>query len=453
MILIYILIFQSSKQFHFKFNLVNNILNFFSSISVDNVKKQHLKNDSFYNQCGFDLYRSILPEFYQLFNLACGDRFTLIQHKDYRIKDCWNLEEKAKSFENNHITFGLQVNGDNFLNIITKGPIANQPEAANFRELWQEKSEIRKFQNGDIRETVLWNCNTIEDRRHIIIDALKHVFNRKMGLKLSAVTTRFNYFDEMLKFKNIKFNDETFYYGTGEEGLAAINKSLDGLKKKIYNLQLPFKIIDFYSVDSSSRLTDTFPPLSINSNKKFLSDYCNIFDEHIIEDRIKYVRPINLVIKIDVSGTLPNDLEVYKNRKSLFYGRLSSALSNTCSLNTKVEPSFLDVYFEGFVFRIVLFAQKELPIYQLPSINGKRSRKMVKNAEMDRFEYEVIVLPAISGAINTLNCDNSSYSLTTRLFKRWISRLMIKHFFEEITLDLLVAYCYKHYEQLYPSSK
>lgn len=188
--------------------------------------------------------------------MACGDRFTIIQHKDYKINECWSLEEKAKSFENNYITFGLQVNGENYLNIITKGPIANKPEAANFRDLWQEKSEIRKFQNGDICEAVLWNCNTIDDRRYIIINALKHVSNRKMGLKLNAITASFNYFDEILKFKNVKFNDETFYYGTGEECLALINKSFDALKKKIYNLQLPFTIIDLNNIDSSYRLTD-----------------------------------------------------------------------------------------------------------------------------------------------------------------------------------------------------
>lgn len=156
-------------------------------------------------------------------------------------------------------------------------------------------------------------------------------------------------------------------------------------------------------------------------------------------------------MKINANENLPHDLEVFTNRKSLYYCKLGAALSDTYSLITRPHVSYLDVYFDGFVFRIVLFVHKELSIYQ--QLSNHKSSKMIKNAEMDKIEFDVIVLPAITAAINSLNSDNSSYSLTTRLFKRWISRLMIKHFFEEITLDLLVAYCYKHYEQLYPSTK
>ncbi|OTF70605.1 nucleolar protein 6-like protein [Euroglyphus maynei] len=97
--------------------------------------------------------------------------------------------------------------------------------------------------------------------------------------------------------------------------------------------------------------------------------------------------------------------------------------------------------------------QKELSIYrQLSNNNTKRQKLAENNIDADQIEFETQVLPAICGSLNAFQNENFCYDLTCRLFKRWLSRQMIKHFFEEITIDLLVAYLFQHDSHVYPSN-
>lgn len=46
------------------------------------------------------------------------------------------------------ISFGLKLNIDNCLDVLTKGPQANHDDAEKFKLFWGNKSELRRFQDG-----------------------------------------------------------------------------------------------------------------------------------------------------------------------------------------------------------------------------------------------------------------------------------------------------------------
>ena len=390
-----------------------------------------------------------------LIQQAVGERLTLIQPENYLHQESWDLNAQPIT-STRSIVFGILIRRENFLDQIIKGPMANQPEANNFRELWGTKrSEIRRFQNGDIRECVVWEAQTFSDRRLIVLNAIKHVMNRRMNLKLNAISWTYNYLDEMLGMRNLKFNDPQFHYGTGEECFSLINQTINMIKKHLHNLKnVSFKVNDVVNIDPAARHTDVYPPLPINSRPKNVQNQCNIFDCNAMEDKIKYIRPINLVVRLDAIGQkFSNNLEEFQNQKYLLIHELAKSLGECCqNVFVKLNSSHLDIYIQGFVFRLIIALQKELSIHRQISSNTKRP-KFSGNIEADQIEFKTQVLPAICGSLNAFQNENFCYDLTCRLFKRWLSRQMIKHFFEEITIDLLVAYLFQHDSHVYPSNK
>lgn len=239
------------------------------SILCDYLKQDQLKNQKFYLECGKNSTLTMVLEIQKLIQQAVGERLILIQPENYFHRESWDITTKPIT-SNRPIVFGILIKRENFLDKITKGPMANRSEANDFRELWGTKrSEIRRFQNGDIRETVVWETHTISDCRSIVFNAIKHVMNRKMNLKLNSISWTFYYLDEMLEMKNLKFNDPEFYYGTGEECFTQINQAINIIKKHLHNLkEVPFQVNDVVNIDPVGRRTDVFPPLPVNSRPK-----------------------------------------------------------------------------------------------------------------------------------------------------------------------------------------
>lgn len=60
----------------------------------------------------------------------------------------WNINEMCPEM-NRIFSLGLCLNPVTALEVMEKGPQANQTEEANeFKKLWGNKSELRRFQDG-----------------------------------------------------------------------------------------------------------------------------------------------------------------------------------------------------------------------------------------------------------------------------------------------------------------
>jgi len=55
------------------------------------------------------------------------------------------------------LVIGLELNPETCFDIVDKGPEANLQEAADFRNFWGVKSELRRFKDGAIREAAVWS--------------------------------------------------------------------------------------------------------------------------------------------------------------------------------------------------------------------------------------------------------------------------------------------------------
>lgn len=48
-------------------------------------------------------------------------------------------------------------------------------QAAEFRQLWGSRSELRRFQDGAITEAVLWSGSSTCQRRHVLLKIITHL--------------------------------------------------------------------------------------------------------------------------------------------------------------------------------------------------------------------------------------------------------------------------------------
>ena len=79
--------------------------------------------------------------------------------------------------------------------------------------------------------------------------------------------------------------------------------------------------------------------------------------------------------------------------------------------------------------------------------------KQNENLMLEQREFDSSVLGPITNCLATMCKNNPSFSLTCRIFKRWLSVQMIGHYFEDITCDLIVAYAFEHFNTSYPQPR
>ncbi|XP_012938355.1 nucleolar protein 6, partial [Aplysia californica] len=83
----------------------------------------------------------------QLLTSALDDRVTLVCAAP-RPNPQWSVNDAPLDYdEQSYLTFGLCLNTSAAFSVLNKGPPADHPEALAFREMWGDKSEMRRFKD------------------------------------------------------------------------------------------------------------------------------------------------------------------------------------------------------------------------------------------------------------------------------------------------------------------
>ncbi|KAG7264330.1 hypothetical protein CRUP_009952 [Coryphaenoides rupestris] len=96
-----------------------------------------------------------LPYILSLLQQGLGQRIHLLSHSLSPDPE-WSLEaEPPKHKAQPPLSFGLILRPEHAASVLERGPPADSPKAAAFRQLWGPRSELRRFQDGAITEAVL----------------------------------------------------------------------------------------------------------------------------------------------------------------------------------------------------------------------------------------------------------------------------------------------------------
>ncbi|XP_017876904.1 nucleolar protein 6 [Ceratina calcarata] len=356
----------------------------------------------------------------------------------------WECTEDAPN-DIGTIFMGLDMNPENCFNIVDKGPEANLPEAIEFRRFWGKRSELRRFQDGTIREAVVWSKGkTLAGKRLICKKIVSFLVTKKLGILKNKFMYIADELEQLLRLQKIKITH--FPYGTGEEAaLKAIN-AFNELEKNLMSLtDIPLSIHGVQGSSAVFRYTDVFPPLATTHRpvKRFIKARDNsLFLSESIPAAPKYAHPLEVTLQLSTSGKWPDELEALRKTKAAFHIQIAECLRKQYSLVTNANYSYVDVYKDGFVFRLRVAIQKEIScLKQQVSENGVVQYR--DNEESTELEIKLFELPKLTSALHGLHTQQPSFGATCCLTKRWLSaQLLDDSHIPDIVVELLVASMY-----------
>lgn len=288
---------------------------------------------------------------------------------------------------------GLQLNPEEALNIVDKGPQANEAEAEDFRKFWGSKAEIRRFKDGSITEAVLWapaNSPVAEKRlicKKIVLYLMKHHFKIQEN-KICYVAEQF---EIVIRQIFSELNE------TNEEKCLKCIQTFDELGKELRNLSdLPLEITTVLGVDPIFRYCDPSPPLqNAIQNTKGL-----VYKQY--DAKFRAPKVLNGIIQLASSGKWPDDLEAMKRIKAAFYIEIAN------KMNSRYKESVVQVYSDcievlknNFLYRLKIFHPKEVALTRETLSSTNNLTKLYKNnAESLKLEFSGLIMPKLTSSLH-----------------------------------------------------
>ncbi|GBP18685.1 Nucleolar protein 6 [Eumeta japonica] len=355
-----------------------------------------------------------------------------------------NIKKAKKEGYEEKLSFGLILDAQDSLNTVEKGPPANLPEAEQFRAFWGEKSELRRFQDGSITETCVWDADSLARRRLVTKQIIAYLLKQKYGID-SEYFYIADQLDSALTCKDYAPPDGVV--GTGEEITVKVLQTFDDLRKDLRALnELPLNINSVYGISSVFSYSEPFPPLPqgvSDPNPWKKSSTCLIKELKTDEKVIcpPFIPVSQVVMELGHSGKWPGDLEAFRCLKTAFHLQIADRLTKQFSLPTQVYTTHLDVMKSGLVFRLEIGHSKEVTL-----LRKEIEKNVVKYRDTEEsleLQHKAILLPRLRGALHGLHQKYPAYGPTTSLVKRWLSAHLLDDWhFPETVIELVTAYLY-----------
>lgn len=361
------------------------------------------------------------------------------------------------------IHLGVVLDTEHAFRLVDHGPPAEDEESEQakiFRNLWGEKAELRRFKDGSITESVVWDVRSADERAHIPSLIIQHLLQRHLGIRAEHVTTWQTQFDALLRTPE---SIRALYEARGATaGFKAALTAFDALVKQIKALddQLPLAVLNVSPASPALRYTDVLVPVALASPSRVG-----------VPAPASYLPAMEVIVEFEKSGRWPDDLRAIQKIKLAFFERLATTLmaavkglQATVVLGERTErmdiqdEAALDVITpDGWAFRAriwhdreatlldrIINGQSHIPKALRRNITGEEARERQAALEArDVYLRRFIHAPRHHRAIAALSHKFPAFAGTVRLTKRWLAShwLLCSHVSEEAA-ELLCAHLF-----------
>lgn len=363
---------------------------------------------------------------YDVLQFGFKDRLSLIHIKEYPTTS-WSIKSPGPLVHDEPRTVSVIFDSSRIDRLVDHGPPAEDVKNSTiFRNFWGPKSELRRFKDGRILESLVWeNDNTFSLFKNILLYLTERHWDSETSKTIS------------------------FFCGDVEGLLPGAQnnlKSFEALRKASESLETQIRSFD----DLPLQLKQLTP---IDAQLRFTSIKLPIFGAG------QYMRnPADILIEFEGSGRWPDDLIAIQRTKVALLLKIKSLLKESnniidISLGLENESrllqncAFLDVTYQaGVVFRLRVHCEREQTLL-LRQIKDKSIEKNLRDDAvyaLSIYKKICVQLPLLTQSIST-NCTRFPLlSATIRLVKHWFNRHMIlRHFSEEI-IELIVIRTFLH---------
>ncbi|XP_034025956.1 nucleolar protein 6 [Thalassophryne amazonica] len=370
-----------------------------------------------------------------LLQRGLGQRIRLLTHSLAPDPE-WSVESDAPKHKTQPpLCFGLLLNPELAASVLERGPPADSPKAAEFRQLWGSRSELRRFQDGAITEAVLWDGESAFQKRLVPKQIITHLLQLHADISESCIRYVGAKVDDVIKMKSE-------VPSTGEEGSLLVVQSYDDLSRKLWRLEgLPLSITSVQGAHPALRYTQVFPPLPLRLDYSF-------FDREkgshaLLPKESKpcpaYITPITVICHMEGSGKWPLDQLAIRHIRAAFHIRLGELLKKHHDYTCRPCPTHLDVWKDGLLFRIQVAYHREPQVLR-ESINAEGLLIVRDNDEAQALEVATVHRPLLTSTLHGLQQQqHPCFGAVCRLAKRWLAAQLFSDDITEDAADLLVA--------------
>ena len=344
--------------------------------------------------------------------------------------------------------------------LVDHGPAAgdeDQVALEQFREFWGEKSELRRFKDGRILESVVWEVTTADEKAHVPSNIVRYLLKRHFNIGENDVETWQTPFDSVLRLpQSISQQYLASKISTGFRGALT---AFDDLVKAIKKLddELPLTLLNISPSSEFLRYTSIFSPVPLPRTLAASLPEC-----------ARYLAPMDIIIEFEKSSRWPDDLKAIQTIKLAFFECLASALMKSVDgLKAKVvigdgvhtsdilDKASLEIITpDGWAFSAHIWHDREVHLLtriisgsgNLPHIVVKNKTNKKTTEYFEALEAKQVYLrrfihaPRHHRAIAALYHHYSAFSGTVRIVKRWLAShwLLNTHISEEV-VELICA--------------
>ena len=361
----------------------------------------------------------------------------------------------APSDESFVVELGVILNPDECTRLVDHGPSAEDAEGSTeFRDFWGEKSELRRFKDGRILESVVWEVGTsTEDRSFIVGRSVRHILHRHFGLDESAIGTESSTgFIPFVRLPTSAVNLVATEEGSNVEGFRPAMQAFAELVKTLKGMDdLPLSLLNVFPVAEGLRYTSVFPPVPIDVDRFSLTPDC-----------LKFVEALDVVVQFESSGRWPDELAAIQKIKLAFFEKIARSFRNTVAgavvsvaMDDVLDGSeaglisdncSLEIFVPaGFAFRLRIHHDREKTLLDRLIADKKTTKPNVRRAAQQALDLHLIRfthLPRHHSAISAVHHLYPSFSTTVRLVKRWLSAHMLATHVPAELIELVCASVY-----------
>ena len=365
----------------------------------------------------------------------------------YEPLENWPISATAPSFGSESLmTIGLLLNHQECSRLVDHGPPADDLEAAKvFRALWGDKAELRRFKDGSILESAVWEAQGPEARQLIVGQMISYLLKLHFSVPHDSVHYWAGQLNKFIQYNHKSVPERLFDNKNAANGFQTVVDAFESLSKAVKSLEdMPLSVIHMYFASPAARLSSTFIPQARDLNAPATS----------YPDSAQYVEPLNVVIQFESSQKWPDNLKAIQRMKTAFYLRIADKLKYKGMRATVVEETeeeslglngFMDVRVApGFVFRCRISYDRESTLCENVISDRKSSHSLKEQHQkaLDLHNRHFVQAPMHTFQVHALCHRHPSLSQTIRLTKRWVSAHWLAPFFNDETLELLAAAVY-----------
>lgn len=364
---------------------------------------------------------------------ALGDRAKLINLSTPNTP-CWAFNGQAPHVrkEGSQITVALLLDADNANRIVDHGPSAEDKDAAlSFQKFWGEKSELRRFKDGSILESLVWSDQ--QSKPPVIQQIVLYILHRHFNLTSEAI----DFFGDHLGRDLCRDVGISLHSAASSQALIDTFRSLE---RKIQDVEgLPLTLRQLSSASASLRYS------SVQNLSK----------------------PSDIVLQFEGSTKWPDDITAIQMTKIAFLTKIGDLLEKSgAALSTRVglendaakylNKAFLDISpNHENTFRLRIHHDREQSLLERlvkDPQHGGRSKEEAAYA-LAAYKRHFVQAPRYNQAVQTLCNRYPLLSPTICIMKYWCAfHLFGSHLPEELIELFVIRVFVNPFPWVVPSS-